>query len=103
MSAAPLPDASAAPDSCTAAGKQAQLRESVAVQPGSLLVFRDEAYTSSLHGIMEVGRAHACKAACWRRCSDVLVASLMPLHLLTLHAGHCHSAPYHHAPAAGSM
>ena len=56
-----------------AAGKQAQLRESVAVQPGSLLVFRDEAYTSSLHGIMEVGRpvparllvARGAAQMCW--------------------------------------
>ncbi len=57
-----LPDSFATTDSA-AAGKQAQLRESVAVQPGSLLVFRDEAYTASLHGIMEVGRACAYKAA----------------------------------------
>ena len=60
----------------------------MAVQPGSLLVFGDEAYTSSLHGIMEVGRAGACKAASCRGgggggggCSAVLSEGLVPARL----------------------
>ena len=69
----------------------------MAVQPGSLLVFRDEAYTSSLHGIMEVIRAGACKAAsCWGRCSVVLSAGLMRLRLLT-HG--CQALPHCSTPS----